>query len=167
MSVGEELFTALRDEIGKSRTYELGELTATTIRRYARAVGETDPLYLDADYSRSRGYPDVVAPPNLLVSIVGWGDGGAEARLRRDGTEVGEHLPGVPEGGVRVMGGGEEMVLYHDVVAGTIVHKQIELVDIQQKHSKEGSMAVLVYHVAFTDESGERLLESSRTVLLR
>ena len=37
------------------------------IREYARAVGETDPLYLDVEAARAEGYEDVVAPPMFAV----------------------------------------------------------------------------------------------------
>ena len=38
-----------------------------TIREYAHAVGETDPLHLDVDAARERGHPDLVAPPMFAV----------------------------------------------------------------------------------------------------
>ena len=37
------------------------------IREYARAVGETDPRYLDVQAARAEGYEDVVAPPMFAV----------------------------------------------------------------------------------------------------
>jgi acyl dehydratase len=49
--------------VGKSYaplTYAVGR---EKIKEYARAVGETDPLYLDVEAARAAGYRDVVAPP--------------------------------------------------------------------------------------------------------
>ncbi len=37
------------------------------IREYARAVGETNPLYLELDAARAAGHPDLVAPPMFAV----------------------------------------------------------------------------------------------------
>lgn len=167
MGVSDEVIKGLRAQIGATQQHELGEVTAMMIRRYARAVGETDPVHVDTDAARAQGYPDVIATPNMLVGIVGWGDGGAESDLRTDGTEVGEHLPGIPASGVRVMGGGEEMHFHHDVVAGTTVTQQITLVDVTDKQTKEGTMAVVRYEVAFTDGDGQPLLSAERTVLVR
>jgi acyl dehydratase len=53
--------------IGKTfppATYAVGR---EKIREYARAVGETNPLYLDVDAAREEGYDDVVAPPMFAV----------------------------------------------------------------------------------------------------
>jgi len=167
VGVSVEVLEGLRGQIGATQRHELGEVTSMMIRRYARAIGETDPVHLDPDAARAQGYPDVIATPNMLVGIVGWGDGGAESELRADGTEVGEHLPGIPASGVRVMGGGEEMHFHRDVVAGTTVTQEIELIDVTDKQTKEGAMAVVRYQVAFSDGDGQPLLSSSRTVLVR
>jgi acyl dehydratase len=45
-------------------TYAVGR---EKIREYARAVGETDPVYLDVQAARDAGYADVVAPPMFAV----------------------------------------------------------------------------------------------------
>ncbi len=37
------------------------------VREYARAVGETNPLYLDVAAAREAGHDDVVAPPMFAV----------------------------------------------------------------------------------------------------
>ncbi|MBW3607730.1 MAG: MaoC family dehydratase N-terminal domain-containing protein [Actinobacteria bacterium] len=55
------------DAIGKRfapATYAVGR---EKIREYARAVGETNPLYLDVEAARAEGYDDVVAPPMFAV----------------------------------------------------------------------------------------------------
>jgi acyl dehydratase len=41
------------------------------IREYALAVGETNPLHLDADAARAAGFRDVVAPPMFCVVYSG------------------------------------------------------------------------------------------------
>ena len=55
------------DVIGKTyppASYAVGR---EKIREYARAVGESNPLYLDVDAAREQGYDDVVAPPMFAV----------------------------------------------------------------------------------------------------
>ncbi|MFC0526504.1 MaoC family dehydratase N-terminal domain-containing protein [Phytohabitans kaempferiae] len=39
------------------------------IREFAKAIGATDPLYLDPEAARAAGYTDVVAPPTFPVVI--------------------------------------------------------------------------------------------------
>ena len=55
------------DVVGKAyppTTYAVGR---EKVREYARAVGETDPLYLDVEAARAAGFDDVVAPPMFAV----------------------------------------------------------------------------------------------------
>jgi acyl dehydratase len=39
------------------------------LRRFAEAIGETDPVHRDVEAARAAGHPDVVAPPTYLFSI--------------------------------------------------------------------------------------------------
>jgi acyl dehydratase len=45
-------------------TYAVGR---EKVREYARAVGESNPLYLDLEAARAAGHDDVVAPPMFAV----------------------------------------------------------------------------------------------------
>jgi len=55
------------DVIGRAypaTTYAVGR---EKVREFARAVGETNPLYLDVEAARAAGHADVVAPPMFAV----------------------------------------------------------------------------------------------------
>ncbi len=45
-------------------------LTRSRLRQFARATGQTDPIYTDLDAARAVGHPDLPAPPTFLFSIV-------------------------------------------------------------------------------------------------
>lgn len=167
MEIDAALLAGLQAQVGVEHHEELGEISALLIRRYAAAVGETNPLYSDVEYARSRGYADVVAPPNFVAAVINWSPGAPYNRLREDGTETDTHLPGVPAQGVRVMGGGEEMTFHRAVVAGMTLTRTTVLLDISERDSSQGPMLILRYRDAYRDRDGATLLESLRTVLLR
>jgi acyl dehydratase len=167
MAVDDAVRTALEREVGVEHEELLGEISATLTRRYAAAVGDSDPLYHDAAYAKSLGYANVVAPANFLPGVICWSEGAPYDRLREDGTEADTHLPGVPAKGVRVMGGGEEMHFTRPVVAGTVVSRRTVLLDVTPRDTKQGLMLVARYQDEYVDEGGQELLRSVRTVLLR
>jgi acyl dehydratase len=167
MAIDAALTAALESEQGVAHVEELGEISASLIRRYAAAVGEENPLYSDAEHARAKGYTDILAPPNLLAAVINWGPGAGYERLREDGTEADTHLPGVPASGVRVMGGGEEMTFKLPVVAGTVVTRSTVLLDVSERESRQGPMLVVRYRDHYSDADGQSLLETVRTVLLR
>lgn len=166
MPVTRQLFDDTHARIGAEETTQLGSVTALEIRRYASAIGEDHPLYNDEEYARRRGYSGIVAPPNMLASIVEWGTGAPEDELLADGT-AGDHLLGVEDADVRVMGGGEEMEFHQPVVAGTRVTLQSTLVDVTERETSTGPMIVLGYRNHYRDQAGAPLMTCHRTVLLR
>ena len=75
-----------RDFIGRSaRSKEPFEVTRNDIRRFALAIGDRNPAYLDPEAAKALGHRDVVAPPTFLISA-STGDAG--------GGFIGDPSPG-------------------------------------------------------------------------
>ena len=59
-----------REFIGReypaSAPFEVGR---EHIRRFAEAIGDLHPAYLDAEAARALGHPDVIAPPTFLTVL--------------------------------------------------------------------------------------------------
>jgi acyl dehydratase len=59
-----------RDLIGRS--YDSAgsfEVSREHIRRFAEAIGDTNPAYTDRDAAKALGHPDVIAPPTFLTTV--------------------------------------------------------------------------------------------------
>ena len=39
------------------------------LRLFAKAIGETDPVYTDVEAAKAAGYPDLPAPPTFIFGI--------------------------------------------------------------------------------------------------
>jgi acyl dehydratase len=167
MPVDASLLGRLEQELGVAHVEELGEVSPILTKRYAAAVGDRNPLYLDEAAAAAAGYANVIAPPNFIAAVITWSPGAPYDGLREDGTEADTHLPGVPAQGVRVMGGGEEMTFEKPVVAGTVLTRATELIDVSLRESSKGAMIVARYQDLYTDGNGDALLRTVRTVLLR
>jgi hypothetical protein len=146
----------------------LGIVDAVTIGRYALTIGATDPCHYDRATARSAGYADVVAPPNMIASIVEWGIGTAEPQLQTDGTpHDGETPLGDGDLGLRVMGAGEEMELVNPVTAGTEVVLETALEAVTPKQTRSGTCVFVTTLHTFTSAGGDVLNRNRRTVVLR
>jgi acyl dehydratase len=59
-----------RDYIGRTydgdRTFEVGR---EHIRKFAQAIGDDNPAYVEPDAAKALGHPDVIAPPTFLTTI--------------------------------------------------------------------------------------------------
>lgn len=167
MPVDERLLASIRTRIGSGTTHSLGPVTALMIRRYARAIGESNPLYHDTEFARGRGHADIVAPPNLVTAITCWDEGPAAEDLRADGTPKELQLEGLPTSGVRVMGGGEDMEFHTPITAGTTVLERSTMIDAELREGRKGRFIVVRYRHEFVDDDGLPLVTSTRKVLLR
>ncbi|WP_327152017.1 MaoC family dehydratase [Nocardia sp. NBC_01329] len=167
MPVDEALLESIRTSIGIEISHSIGPITALMIRRYARAIGETNPLYYDTEYARSRGHADIVAPPNLVTAVSRWDEGPAEQDLREDGVPKEVQLEGLPTSGVRVMGGGEDMEFHVPITAGTTIVERSTMISAELLEGRKGQFIVVSYRHEFIDEAGKKLLTSTRKVLLR
>ena len=59
-----------RDFVGRStRSEEPFEVTRGDIRRFATAIGDENPAYLDGKAAAELGHPDVIAPPTFLITL--------------------------------------------------------------------------------------------------
>ncbi len=68
-----------RDFVGRSaRSDEPFEVTRGDIRRFAVAIGDENPAYLDPKAAAELGHPDIIAPPTFLITL---GTSGAGAFL--------------------------------------------------------------------------------------
>jgi acyl dehydratase len=137
--------------IGKSYppvTYAVGR---EKVREYARAVGETNPLYFDVEAAQAAGYTDVVAPPMFAVVY----SSPAVSPAMFD-----------PELGIdfaRVVHGAQELVWGPLVVAGDEISTTTSVKDI----SERGGMGFYVLEAASDNQRGETVCTGTWTIIVR
>lgn len=137
--------------VGKSYepvTYAVGR---EKIREYARAVGETNPLYLDVGAARAAGYPDVVAPPMFAVVY----SAPAVTPAMFD-----------PELGIdfaRVVHGAQELVWGPLVVAGDEVTTTTTVKEV----SERGGMRFFVFEAVSANQRVETVCTGTWTIIER
>lgn len=142
-----------RDWIGRLAPQgEPVEITRNDIRRFAYAIGDSNPLYHDREAARAAGYPDVVAPPTFLISAsTGGGDGGF---IRE--PDLGLNF-------AMVVHGEESFAFTRPVVAGDVLTLQQRIDDITAKGANE--LMTLVTEV--TDAAGEHVATITNTIVSR
>jgi acyl dehydratase len=90
---------------------------AEAIRRYADAVGETDPIHFDGAAARDAGFRDVVAPPMFAVVYLA-------AAVQRA-----FHDPELAIDFDRLLHIGQEFAWEEPVLAGDVVTARVSLVE--------------------------------------
>jgi acyl dehydratase len=121
------------------------------IREYARAVGETEPLYLDLEAARAAGHPDLVAPPMFAAVYCA----GAFERAMHD-PELALDLP-------MLLHGGQEFEWGELVVAGDEITTEIALAEERERLG----MRFYTFESRSRNQRGAEVCRGRWTVLIR
>jgi len=123
----------------------------TRLQFFAKAIGETDPVYTDAAAARDAGYPDLPAPPTFLFAAEL--DSGASDRLLSD--------LGIP---LSKLLHGEQGFSYHrPACVGDTVTVRSTITDIYDK--KNGALEFVIKTSRATNQRDE-LVAELRTVIV-
>ena len=140
-----------RDFIGRSaRSEEPFEVTRGDIRRFALAIGDDNPIYLDPKAAADAGHPDVLAPPTFLITI---------------GTSGGASFLADPDLGLQfamVVHGEQRFDLHRPVRAGDLLDSTTRIADIRDAGRNE--LMTLVSDVTC---AGEPVATVTNTIVSR
>lgn len=127
------------------------------LRFFARATGETDPIYFDEEAARAAGHPTIPAPPTFLFSL----QLGAPAK-RGDLFDV-ENGVGVD---MRRILHGEQSFTYHrPIYAGDQMTLITTTKDIYAK--KGGALEFIVQHTEGVNAQGQLCVEMQVVTVVR
>src|ERR1700754_5192967 len=104
---------------------------------FAKAIGETDPIYTDVAAARDAGYPDLPAPPTFLFAAEM--DSGATDRLC-------EQL-GIPL--AKLLHGEQGFTYHRTACAGQPITVRSRIEDIYER--KGGALEFVVKHARASD----------------
>jgi acyl dehydratase len=127
-------------------------ITRREAQRYARAVGDLDPIYFDESAARAAGYDGLVAPPTFVGHAVV--EGSTLGDLREDGLWVdrGQRLRLAVS---RTMFGGEEWEFRAPVLVGDTITAERRLGKVEEKDGRSGPFVLIHNETTFTNQHGE------------
>lgn len=125
------------------------------VQDFARAVGEDNPVFFDAEVAEQHGFPTVVAPPTFTTTQIF-----QVPRDRRE-RELGANL----DYG-RVLHGEQEFVYRRLPVAGETLSGRMRIAkDFTKEGKRGGSMRFVTYESVFTDAAGDEVLRAYYTLI--
>lgn len=144
-------FEELKEKAGKEEVVETLEIEKSMIRNFAAAIGDTNPLYNDEEYAKSKGYSSIIAPPGFFTAAV---MSSAFTRLR----------PRMPLG--RGVDAGGEWDIFLPVAAGDALTNTFKFVDVTQEQGSKGMKTFVKFETTHVNQRGE-LVAKSRSQLMR
>lgn len=140
-----------RKFIGQASEDRFVEVEKGQLRLFAKATGETNPVYTDEAAARAAGYPALPAPPTFAFSL-GLLAPAKTGSIAEMGVNIGNVLHG------------EQRFDYHAPIhAGDRIRLRTETVDIYEK--KGGALEFIVQDTTAHNQN-DVLCVSSRTVIV-
>jgi acyl dehydratase len=125
---------------------------AGRLRFFAKAIGETNPVYFDESAARDAGHPGLPLPPTFLFSLefeqpdASWRD------------EIGIELSRILHG--------EQQFSYHRLAyAGDVLRFESRIADIYDK--KGGALEFVVRETRVTNQKGEHVADLRSVIVQR
>ena len=123
------------------------------LRFFAKAIGETNPIYTDERAAKAAGYPAIPAPPTYMFSV------------DLDGPELMPIIGLLDLDIGRVLHGSQEFDYLGQIYAGDRITQQSKIVDIYDK--KGGALEFVVQESSYSNQNGELVGKARQTLVYR
>ncbi len=129
-----------RKQIGRTGEIRTYEVERGAIRRFAEAIGDSNPLFNDELASRNTRFGGMIAPPTFYRSM-------------------GSPIPNVDLPGMgsqfRGLDGGSDWEYFHPIRVGDRISVQSRLADLRESEGRLGPMVFIVMETTYTNQFGE------------
>ncbi len=129
------------------------EVEKGRLRAFAKAIGETNPLYLDENAARAAGYRSLLAPPSFGWAIIMEADQGFSVL-----TDCGIDK-------ARTVHGEQGFVYHNEICAGDVVNGRQTVVDYVEK--KGGLLQIITTEIPLVHQDGRPLCDLRSVIVVR
>ena len=149
--------------IGKAELPHVREVEKGAIRRYAEAVGNTNPLYFDIEYARKTHHGGIIAPPGFFGRPVR--PSSSPTGLPRLVSDLRAVMAEV--GYPRILDGGMSYEFFLPVRAGDTLVVSPTVKDVTTKEGKSGKMMVCSLETTYVNQNGDTVAKAHQTFIAR
>jgi acyl dehydratase len=157
-----------KSAIGYEYPAHTGEpVLARDIRRYAYAIDDDNPIFVDEAAAKAGRYGGLTAPPNYISWAVGVPGGEKRTKdLGEDGLSSFVGVPDIPGawslGWVR---GGEELEFFKPVYVNDRVTVRGRVTGMNEKVGKSGTLIFVTSEFTYTNQNNETLAKHIVTMI--
>ena len=135
-----------RDVVGVD--YDVGshEVTEEQVIGFAKAIGETNPMYLDREFAAKSPYGTLIAPPAYYTSIRLESAPDADVKFGTTGFNASQHCE-----------------FYEPMLVGDTISARTQVSNVYAKTGRTGTMVFTVRRTTYTNQHGRdvMMVESS------
>ena len=160
MTEGSAITESIKALIGSMADPIVMEVERGAIKRFCQAVGDSNPLFIDAEFAKNGPNGDVVCPPGFF----GWPAKPAPMFSGPMATMMGEFakagFPGVLDGGV-------DYELFTPIFPGDVLVASSKIADVYEREGKAGKSLYGVIETIYTNQNGDVVFKGRMTLIGR
>ena len=139
--------------IGKKTEPYTVEVEKGHIRRFAEAIGDDSPLYVDEAYAKQTAYKGIIAPPTFPTTFT---MGRPTPLTEAEGFEL-----------RRVLHGEQSFIHHMPVRPGETYTVQTEVTNVYEKEGRMGKMTFIVLQTEARNIQNELVVTGTATIVYR
>jgi acyl dehydratase len=147
--IGTEAHYPAREELGRA-----------SIRYFALALGDDDPLYVDDDYAKQAGHPSVIAPSTLICETCQY------AHRSPDPNGYIGHEWHLPLGECRILRAGNDYEFFRPVLPSDRISATWKMVDIVERNSSRGGSQLFVTTLVTYRDAADEIVATNRETMV-
>jgi acyl dehydratase len=153
--------TEIRNLVGREEYFPGVEaVDKSSIRRYAEAIGDFNPLYFDDEYAKKTKYGGLIAPPTFIFDV----NMGHLSPHEVDENGRDEQRIAIP--GLTALRGGNEYQFMEPVRPGDTISRKRKILAVYEKKGKRvGTILFVIYETIYLNQQN-RILGISRETMM-
>jgi hypothetical protein len=139
-----------KEGVGAWSRAALNEIERGAVRRFGEALGETNPIYFDADAAKAQGYRDMVAPLAFPFSL-------------RSSLALQEVAPSHRT----VLSSDQQIESFETICAGDKILVSSRIAELTQRPGNTGPLEFVVIEDEGRSPEGKLIYRTRRTLIVR
>ena len=141
MKQGSVLKNEMMQLVGVELPPVVYEVEKGAIRKFAQAIGDSNPLWQDENYAQTSRYRGIIAPPTFVTA------------LRHEG--IIELLKTIKYPLKGLLNGSSEIECFQPIRPGDIITVSAKFTNFREHEGKAGKMLFMYYEVTYKNQKGK------------
>jgi acyl dehydratase len=150
MAVDSQTISELESRIGVELPPMIYDIERGMIQRFARAVGDPNPLWQDEDYAGKSGYGGIIAPPNFILTL------GFDQVLEAF----------ISDASLTVLHGSTELECHQPVRPGDVITVTVKIVNVRERQGKVGTTVFVTFEMIYKNQRQEVVADCRQMAII-
>lgn len=150
MAIDSQMISELESRIGVEGPPLVYDIERGMIKRFARAVGDPNPLWQDKDYADRSGYGGIIAPPNFILTL------GFDRVLEAF----------ISDASLTVLHGSTELECHQAVRPGDVITVTAKIANVRERQGKVGTTVFITFEIVYKNQRQEIVADCRQMAII-